>query len=181
MKFIDFSAETDILPVDFLELYTEAFPSAERRGWKIPKEVTEFALSHPDMHIRIAMEGENLAGFIIYWMLTPEVVYVEHLVVNPALRGGGLGARLLTSVLDDTGAESVLEVEPPCDELSRRRVGFYRRLGFNLHSDIDYMQPSYTPHGEECRLNLMTTPGISSAQLTEEIIPLLRRKIYNRK
>ena len=40
------------------------------------------------------------------------------------------------------GTPVVLEVEMPTDEMSKRRIGFYERLGFELDNQV-YHQPPY--------------------------------------
>ena len=45
----------------------------------------------------------------------------------------------------------------PADEMKRRRVGFYQRLGFALNAH-HYMQPPYTEGGSPVPLLLMTHP-----------------------
>ncbi len=50
----------------------------------------------------------------------------------------------------------VLEVEPPADEMSERRIGFYERLGLSLRVDYEYIQPAYSEDRKALPMRLMT-------------------------
>lgn len=52
----------------------------------------------------------------------------------------------------------VLEIEPPVDGLTRRRLGFYERNGF-CANPYDYIHPSYTMPLQPHRLVVMSCPG----------------------
>ena len=53
-----------------------------------------------------------------------DFVYVEYLAVDPDIRGGGIGARILSQLRDGVRKPVVLEVEPPFNELAKRRIQF---------------------------------------------------------
>lgn len=82
-------------------------------------------------------DGRRMLGYAGLW-LHPEIplVLLDYLGVSAPLRGGGLGARLL-SLLRDRGGPIAVEAELPVpgdgDEANRlrlRRIGFYCRNGF---------------------------------------------------
>ena len=96
------------IPAEMLDLYKDAFPPEERRPWDTPEDVRLFIL--------------------VFWHLTDNVIYGEHLATLPHLRGNGLGAKFIADFeRTDPGMELVLEVEPPVDELTLRRIVFYGR------------------------------------------------------
>ncbi len=123
-------------------LMEQAFPPDERR----PKEKQRYVTDH-DPRFRpcaLVRDGEFI-GLLTYWELDG-LIYVEHLATRPELRGGGLGAAALEALKAKAGGVPiVLEVEPPADELTRRRIGFYQRQGFTLWADSPYLQPAYAP------------------------------------
>ena len=51
-------------------------------------------------------------------------------------RNGGIGAEAMKQFLAFCGTPVVLEVEMPADEMSKRRIGFYERLGFKLDNHV---------------------------------------------
>ena len=87
--------------------------------------------------------------------------------MTPEKRNGGLGDRMVKAFLERFGKPFFIEVEPPEDELTRRRIGFYERNGFVLN-DYDYVQPSLGEGKEPVPLRIMTWPrGMSSVELSE--------------
>ena len=73
------------------------------------------------------------------------------------------------------GYTAVLEIEPPEDELTCRRLRFYERLGFRAN-DFPYTHPSYRtgaaahPH----RLVVMSHGDVLTPDRREEFLALMR-------
>lgn len=126
-------------------LYETSFPAHERRRkedhLRAMQEESEF-------HCIIAVRrGENgtaptLLALLYYWE-HGSMIYIEHLAVDPALRGQNIGSALLGQFLaNHVDSTSLLEIEPPTDETTQRRLRFYRHLGFVVN-DYEYLHPSY--------------------------------------
>lgn len=149
----------------FPEVYPvmeESFPSDERRSYE-----DQMALLKEEDYVMLGLwEGEDFIGFIAGWDFGG-FVYGEHLAVTPEKRNGGLGDRMVKAFLERFGKPFFIEVEPPEDELTRRRIGFYERNGFVLN-DYDYVQPSLGEGKEPVPLRIMTWPrGMSRVELSE--------------
>lgn len=69
---------------------------------------------------------------ISYWTMG-DFYYIEHFAIDPSLRNGGYGKRVLEMIKKQLKGPIVLEVEEPNDEMSTRRIHFYKRLEFTLH------------------------------------------------
>jgi len=140
-------------------VYEESFPSEERREWC---DLLALLDDEPRFHVLAACDAddESLAGFITFWEFDG-FTYIEHLAVQPRLRGHGIGAALLAQVNVPARVPLLLEVEPPTGEMERRRIGFYNRAGLALRDDVDYVQPSYALGKPSVPLCLMVTPGMS--------------------
>ena len=119
------------------ELLTTAFPRDEYRDLA---EQRANVTGKEHFNLMLASYNGEPVGFISYWNLGT-FCYVEHLATLPALRGKGYGKSILEQ-LQKTAEKIVLEVEEPSDELSARRIAFYRRAGFELCS-TPYQQPPY--------------------------------------
>ncbi len=119
-----------------------AFPPDERR----PKDKQRFLTDEEPRFFPCALVRDSeFLGLLTYWELDG-LIYVEHLAMLPELRGGGLGGAALEVLKAKAGGVPlVLEVEPPTDDLTRRRISFYRRQGFTLWADSPYLQPAYAP------------------------------------
>ena len=143
-------------PRDFPEAFAlleEAFPDTEIRT----EEGQRALLSRPRYRLLLERaEGGPLAAVLAVWEF-PSFRYVEHIAVSPAMRGQGLGARLLSAYLLEASSPVILEVEPPETETARRRIGFYRRLGFHLNG-FPYFQPPLREGKEPLPLCIMSWP-----------------------
>lgn len=161
------------------ELYHSSFPTEERREWA---SLVSLADIDPRFTLFAVVTDEaDPAGFITRWDFG-KFAYLEHFAVNQALRGGGVGARALKTLTEMTPKPVVFEVEPDDDpthdcEIAKRRIGFYKRNGFALHTDFHYIQPPYTAGQQAIRLMLMTTAG-SDIDLAEAAATL-HREVYN--
>ena len=112
------------------------------------------------------------------WTLN-ERLFIEHLAVDPARRNGGLGGRFLDEVIAEAKRPAVLEVEPPEDDISRRRIGFYQRHGFSLN-DYDYLQLPLRAGQSPKPLLIMTTGGAISRAEFEALRNEIYARVYRR-
>lgn len=136
---------------DAWRIYDASFPRCEKRS----REHLVQALADPLFRPEIALLRGRVAAISFCWRM-PRAVYLEHLAVDSELRNCRLGARMLEHLAAE-GTPIVLEIEPPEDELTRRRCGFYRRNGF-VGNDFSYTHPSYSRPFEPHRLVLMSCP-----------------------
>ena len=140
------------------QVYERSFPANERRT----REDHQRALGDAAFHACAAVENGQLIAIAFYWQ-TAEFTYLEHLAVNSAMRGTGCGTRVLQALLDETQSPLILEIEPPEDDVCRRRKHFYERLGLVM-GDFPHWQFPYQPGTEGAPLCIMAKPAISAAQ-----------------
>lgn len=158
----------------FIErIYTESFPQDERRDFD---EVVRLLRENDDFKMVLLSDGERPVGFISYWPWS-DFVYMEHFAVDSSCRGGGYGAAGMAALLEQTGQPAVLEVEKPENELSRRRIGFYERLGFVL-STLPYIQPAYSPDRNPMELYLMSHGDIDLDRLFDTVVARIHSRVY---
>ena len=145
------------------DLYSSSFPAEERRPWG--SIVSPATAGCPELFAIIA-DG-RLAGMLTLWSFD-RFAYVEHLAVDPGLRGSGIGSTAMRELIEKVGNKPVvLEIEPPVDSLPETvpRHNFYRSLRFDT-IDTGYIQPPYSPGLPSVPLHLMATtalPRISTA------------------
>lgn len=181
LEIIEYSSGME-LPEDYISLYCESFPSTERRNWKTNEDAQLWIAAHKDCRIYLIYYKSIFAGFLNCWNLhtsSGEILYIEHFAVSPSQRGNGLGAAALQTIMADSKTSIILEVEPPTDELTRRRIAFYERNGLKLHSALPYLQPPYFPGNQPIILKIMSSPELGQSEIESEIIPVLHRKVYN--
>ena len=156
-------------------LWIEAFPEAERRDTEAQRVNTD---TNPVFHCVLAENEEGVpTGFLTYWDFDT-FCYGEHFATAPALRNCGYGRQIFQAVLAHIARPFVLEVEMPEDEMSTRRIGFYKRNGMIIWSDIPYTQPAYRVGGESLPMRLMATPGLQPEKDAADIIRTIQRYVY---
>ncbi len=112
----------------------------------------------PRYHCQIFYQDGLLLGFIFWWACG-EQIYIEHLAINPALRGRNYGSRLLAEFCERAGKTVILEIDPPEDEIAIRRLRFYQGLGFCLN-DYAHLHPPYHPDYEGHALRVLSYPKL---------------------
>lgn len=128
----------------FLEVYAISFPVHEQRN--ASQQITAFDNKH--YHLIIKTAGEKLVSFIAYWDFK-DYVYIEHLAVNPELRGQNKGSELLEDFAEMISKAIILEIDPPINKIAKKRLEFYKKLGYEVNSYVHF-HPAYneifTPH-----------------------------------
>lgn len=158
----------------FYALLQRSFPTDEYRAYEDQRASLDDPAYHPYV---LRDEAQAISGLITVWDFD-HFAYVEHLAVDPAQRCHGLGAFLLQQAQALHPKRFCLEVELPESELSRRRIGFYRRNGFALNDSYPYLQPSLGEGRRSIPLILMTTGGTASAGELDGIRDVLYARVY---
>lgn len=131
------------------ELYLSSFPFDERREWS-----SILDLNQQDYYSFFVIEQDSLfVGIISLWFFK-DFVYVEHFAIDKTLRGNHLGTQAISHIINNINANIVLEVELPTNEISKKRIMFYKRLGFESFVQR-YIQPPYTEQGQSLELIVM--------------------------
>ena len=176
-----------------VRIYHTSFPIDEQR----PIESIAHLIEHDERFVAYAIVNENeddndaaglqaisqeptaksqyLLGLLTTWHFE-EFIYIEHFAIDPDLRSRGYGAQAIKTFIKENGKPIILEAEPPTDELSTRRVGFYKRLGLTLY-DFPYIQPAYTPENNPVELRLMGTLDTNTTPLPL-VSKMLHREVY---
>lgn len=140
----------------FLKLYDGSFPDNERRIYTDADDLASFMKSKgAKFHAFALKDDRELVGFLSYWDFEG-YTYIEHLAVDPAHRGKGLGSKMLQHLFDTVNKNVLIEVERPETDEARRRLEFYERNGFKTRREIDYRQPAYSKKQEPVEMLLMT-------------------------
>lgn len=150
LQFIPFTSPADRGWAKAMEIYRRSFPYKEQRS----EEDHIRALADPAFRAEGIWRGDEFVGILYYWH-TDEWDYVEHLAICASLRGQNLGSEVFGTFCRDR--RIILEIDPPVDEISIRRLHFYRRLGF-VENPHEYIHPSYRQPFEPHRLVLLSRP-----------------------
>jgi len=143
------------------ELYNEAFPKNERRELYLQIEI----LNNPKYHFEIILEEAVFVGFILWWQFEG-IRFIEHLAIHHNLRNKAYGTKIVEQFTAQNEDLILLEVEIPDNEIKKRRIAFYERLGFKLNQYY-YQQLPMQTKGEFVDMLIMSYPArINSSQLS---------------
>lgn len=167
---------TDIKDFDkVFDIMERSFPPDERR----PKSEQLALLNNPAHSIYILQKSSNIAAFITVWRFDG-FAFIEHFAVHPDFRCNGTGSFILSEIIPYLGVRVCLEAEPPLNEISKRRIGFYERNGFTLN-EYPYMQPPISNGKLPVPLMIMTTGGGISESEFNNIRDIIYREVYKYK
>ena len=152
------------------DLYLKSFPVQERRSVDQLKCLIE---NQENMYFNSIEIEDTLCGFFVYWKID-DMYYMEYLSVFEDIRNMKIGQKLLEWIDSNLHGLRVFEVEPPVDEMTTRRVNFYKRNGYQV-IDRTYVQPSYTEDMDELPLWIMSNQMPDN--LTE-VIERLKFTVY---
>ena len=154
-------------------LMEEAFPSVERRSYEDAKKL----LCEELYNIIVDKdENDNITAFIASWEFN-DFNYIEHFAVEGKIRGNGIGTSMLQAYLNKSNKPIFLEVEPPENDVSLRRIEFYKRLGFHLNN-FEYLQPPMQRQHDFLPLKIMSYPIIAEEDDFMNFKNIVYNKVY---
>ena len=156
------------------ELLLSAFPEQERRDNQFQRENTD---TKENFHSCIITLSERPIGMISLWNLG-EFIYIEHFALAQHERNKGYGEKVLKHITQSVEVPIILEVEMPDDETSKRRIGFYERCGFVLHTN-PYIQPPYRAKDEPLPMYLMTYGKLDMEKKYQQIKERIYQEVYH--
>lgn len=157
-----------------LDLINRSFISDERRS----KEDQLKLMNREDIHLYI-LEDNEPQGFITIFE-SEEFVLIDHLAIDPRFRGQGQGNFILKALKKYYDKPILLEVEPPSDELTRRRIAFYKRNGYVLNP-YDYELPPLSEGKEPVHLMIMSEGHLLSREDFNRYVGILNQDLYTKK
>lgn len=167
LKFNDFDKIFSIL--------LDNFTDDEHRNYDKQKEL----LSNELYKIKVTSENEEIKAFVAFWTFK-NFIYIEHLAVDKSCQGTGIGTEILKELLDNTDKMIVLEVQPPKDENSKRRIKFYKNNRF-YYNDYEYLQPAYSKDKNDIELKILTSKREINNEEFDEVVNYLYKYVYNKK
>ena len=155
------------------KILDSSFPNDEIRPYNEQKNLLDNSL----YKLYGLYEKEEITAVMAVWEFE-EFVFIEHLAVSVEFRNKNIGSRFLKDVLSSTDKMICLEVEPPEDELKKRRIAFYERNGFFLN-EYPYIQPPISKGRNPVPLMIMTSEGKISDNEFLKIKDCLYNNVYN--
>lgn len=110
-----------------IALHSETFPEYERfQETPLLANMIDNARS---MRFNAVYEDDRLAGFFMYWDLE-DLYYIHFISVFPEMRNRKIGQKILDWVSGNLRLPVFLESEIPYDDITGRRLNFYKRNNF---------------------------------------------------
>lgn len=156
-----------------MELYRSSFPFHEQREGDSQARI----MGHEEYQFNLIYDGDEFAGLMLCWE-TARFIYVEHFCILPDLRNKKYGQRAL-ELLRERGKPVILEIDPPVDELSIRRKGFYERTGYR-ENPFSHVHPPYHAGYSGHPLTVMSCPEPLSEELYQEFDRYLKAVVMGR-
>lgn len=132
-----------------MELYQISFPSHEQRENRSQEQI----LTQEAYHLDIVCDEGEFIGEVLYWEVAG-FLYIEHFCILPSMRNKQYGQKILKALQDKP---LILEIDPPVDEISIRRKGFYERCGF-VENPYRHIHPPYHAGNHGHDLVIMSSP-----------------------
>ncbi len=160
---------------DYVEqLMTTSFPPEEYRSLE---ELRNYTDTKPHFYCNSILHQDTPIGLITYWDFEG-FYYVEHFAIDPSQRNGGHGKNVLSLLCQLTNKPIVLEVEAPEEEMTIRRINFYKRHDFTLW-EKPYMQPPYKQGDPYLPMLLMTHGNLECEKDFDSVKAQIYREVYN--
>lgn len=132
------------------KLLADSFPADEYR----PRATLIAMLDWHTFAMYVEHDGDNAKALMFSHDLGG-MRFIENFCVLPEMRGAGYGGRMFDEFIKSEPTPVVFEVEPPVDELTRRRVNFYKRHGMLL-DERKYIMPALGEGLSPMQLYLMS-------------------------
>ncbi|MCC3868486.1 GNAT family N-acetyltransferase [Terrisporobacter mayombei] len=149
MEFIRIKSNDSIYFDDVMNIYKVSFPIFEQRTIENQIDV----LKDDKYNCMVVHENNELVGILLYWDLDT-FKYIEHLAISPSLRGKNYGSRILKDFCENNGT-IILEIDPPIDDISIKRLRFYSNLEFKLQ-EFEHIHPPYRKDYKGHKLKIMS-------------------------
>ena len=170
MEFLKIEPEDKSRWSEVWKLYEESFPVAERR-----KAEDHLSACNDNRFFPLSVwDGNQLIGLMFFWEWD-NYRYLEHLAVNPDLRGHGYGTQLL-NYLRESKHTIILEIDPLINELSVRRLQFYERSGFTL-TPYRFVHLPYQLDGIKQELLILSYPKMISKEQHNHFLEFLGEEV----
>ncbi len=162
MKLHQIKSTVDEHFAEFWRIYSVSFPLNERRLIEQQNQI----LKRSDYHSEIYLLDDQVIGIIAFWT-NKNFIFIEHFAIAPEVCGKKLGSTALRLFVETTEVPLILEIEPPEDELTYRRLIFYESSGFIRNSYIHF-QPPYHKDDKPIKLEILSYATAISDDLYEQ-------------
>ncbi|WP_417450368.1 ribosomal protein S18-alanine N-acetyltransferase [Kordiimonas sp.] len=109
------------------EAHARAFASQDERPWR-PEELLSL-MAMPGVSVRVALDGDKVAGFIMDRVAADEAELIT-LAVSPQYQGQKIALGLMNAMIVDLLAEKISKVFLEVRDDNERAIKLYEDFGF---------------------------------------------------
>lgn len=172
MHFVRLKTYQDELYMKSMELYKNSFPFHEQRNLLSQREI----LNNEEYNFDLIYDETNLIGIILFWE-TQDFIYIEHFCISPEMRNRQYGQQAL-ELMNQKGKTIILEIDPPVNEISKRRKNFYERVQYKSN-EFEHIHPPYHEGYKGHSLVVMSYPNKLSENEYNKFNQYLRKVVMN--
>ncbi len=167
IKRVRITSKNDVNYEKALALYEASFPREERRD---SDYLEETILRNDQFYAQVILRecDDEFVGIFFWWKIG-NWRYGEHFAVNEMMRNHGMGRIVMESWINEDDTPIIFEVEHPEEEIQRRRILFYERLGIKMTPHA-YLQPPYHRGEDFVDLKIMSYPNAVSEEELNDFI-----------
>lgn len=159
----------------FYSLLSKDFPYEERKS----REDELAAFNNNKFNPLFILKNNKIVGYMCYWDFK-NFIFGEHFAIVEKLRNNGIGTTFLREFVSNINRRIIIEVERPDTINAKRRIEFYKRLGFVVNS-FDYFQPSYHKDEKEVPMFILSYKKQITESEYKEYFSEIKREVYNKK
>ena len=145
------------------KIYEDSFPFHERRNTESFIRI----MSNENYFPYAFHNNKNVSAILFFWKIE-DYYFIEHFAVNSESRGEGLGSKILSEFIFEK-QKVLLEIDPPKDILSEKRLNFYKKFGFLLNRQT-YFHPGFFPNLHKHELKLLSYPSFLGEEKLKSFI-----------
>jgi len=148
-----------------IQLYEQSFPEHERR------DTANFitTLQHASLQFCSWHDAQGQVRALSSLWQHAQFAYLEYLAISPAQQGHGHGSAILKHILaQNPGKPLILDIDPPLDAHSRRRLAFYEKMHFEANEQFNFRHPPYRAGGQPFAMLVLCCPQRLEPELFAE-------------
>ncbi len=148
-------------------LYEKSFSEEEKRPFNMYLKAIEDNRFFPYIY---TSKQKELLALCFYWDFI-NFKYLEYLAVNPKYRSKGIGSQIIKELVVSE-QPVILEIEPPIDKISKKRLMFYENNNFK-QTGYSFKQLKYKKNNNDIFLDLLCNKPMNN-----NLFELFKNTIY---
>lgn len=157
----------------FYQILLNNFPTKEIKEYNYMKDT--FYAGH--YQVLTLKKDHQIVGIMSFYQ-HDDFRFIDYFAIDGALKGNGMGSKMLQYFIGLDDQMVILEVEHPENEQSERRIGFYQRNGLYLNDQFNYFVPPVRNLKHRLYFHLMSSKRELDNIEFEKYYPQILKMVY---